>query len=186
MRRLRFLVAGGRVGATCLLLTAGQPQPAAKKAPPKLEPVAETKVIMVGLAEPNLRGLGQLLNARPKDADAWVFARGQALLVAETGNLLMLRPPNGRDAQDKWMALAGELRGNAAVLAKATAEQDYVQARASLAATANVCNRCHQTFRVKNRVNPFPDERPRITRLHCTPSTASAPTHRPAAKAALS
>jgi hypothetical protein len=157
MYRARFLFAAALLGAACLLAPSGRSQPAAKKPPPKLEPVAETKVIMTGIAEPNLRGLGQLLKNRPKDADAWTFARGQALLVAETGNLLMLRPPKGRDAQDTWMALSGELRDHATTLAKSTAEQDYVQSRAALAATANVCNRCHQTFRVNTRVNPFPD-----------------------------
>lgn len=130
-------------------------QPPVKKSPPKLEPVAETRVIMAGIAAPNLNGLGNLLKNRPKDADAWTFARGQALLIAETGNLLMLRPPQGRDAQDAWMALCSELRERAAAVAKAAAEQDYVQARAALAATANACNKCHQVFKVNARVNPF-------------------------------
>jgi hypothetical protein len=158
MLRVRFCGAAVVVGVACLVAAPdGQSQPMPKKAPPKLEAVAETRLLMEGLADPNLKGLGQLLKDRPKDTEAWSFARGQALLVAETGNLLMLRPPKGRDAQDTWMALSGELRDKATVLARATAAKDYVQSRAALAATANTCNRCHQTFQVNVRVNPFPD-----------------------------
>src|SRR5439155_26480625 len=101
---------------------------------------------MAGIAEPNLRGLGQHLKNEPTDGDGWAFARGQALLVAETGNLLMMRPPQGRDQQDAWMALSGELRENGTALARALAANDYLKARAALATTANSCNRCHQSF----------------------------------------
>src|SRR5262249_47946383 len=61
---------------------------------PKLEAVAETRLLMEGMAQPNLRGLDRLLSKeKPGGDEAWKFARGQALLLAETGNLLMLRPP---------------------------------------------------------------------------------------------
>ena len=160
MSRARFWGASAVLGAACLLAPVAQSQPnkaAPAKAAPKLEPVAETKLLMEGLADPNFKALGKLLADKPKDAEAWGFVRGQALLVAETGNLLMMRPPKGRDAQDTWLALSGELRDNATTLARATAAKDYLQSRAALAATANTCNRCHQTFRVNARVNPFPD-----------------------------
>src|SRR5262245_60590679 len=68
--------------------------PSGSKVVPKLEPIAETKLIMDGIAHANYRGLEKLLAQQPADAQAWTFARGQALLLAETGNLLMLRPPN--------------------------------------------------------------------------------------------
>lgn len=156
MRRIRFLSAATVLGVICVLAAAEQPP--ARKAPPRLEAVAETRVLMNGIAEPNLNGLGKLLKDRPKDAEAWTFARGQALLIAETGNLLMLRPPKGTDAQNTWMILSGDLRDQASALAKATAEQDYLRARAALASTANACNKCHQTFKVNARVNPFPEQ----------------------------
>ena len=67
---------------------------------PKPEPIAETRLLMEGLNLANFRGLERLLTARPASTDAWTFARGQALLIAETGNLLMLRQPRaeGRSA----------------------------------------------------------------------------------------
>lgn len=130
-------------------------QPPKPQVVPRLEPVAETKLLMEGLAVPNSRALGKLLAAKPKDAEVWGFARGQALLLAETGNLLLLRPAKVAGTDDAWAANAMELRERAAALAGAAAAKDYLQARAALAAVANACNRCHQSSRVKVRVDPF-------------------------------
>jgi cytochrome c556 len=110
---------------------------------------------MEGLADPNLRGLGKILAEKPADAEAWGFARGQALLIAEAGNLLLLRPPQSESGQEVWMKHATELRDSGVALARASAANDFVKARVGLAATANVCNRCHQAFRVPQRVDPF-------------------------------
>ena len=158
MSRVRFWLAVAAVGVACLLVPVAQSQPAKGKAAPKLEPVAETKLLMEGLAAANMRGLANLLRDKPADADAWKFARGQALLVAETGNLLLMRPPRSADGQDAWRIHAADLRETATTLAQATATKDYAKARAGLANVANVCNRCHQAFRVPNRIDPFQGE----------------------------
>jgi cytochrome c556 len=156
MRRTRFIFAAAAVagGAVFLSFAHSQPQPA-KKPAPRPEPVAETKLLMEGLAEPNTRALGKLLAAKPKDAEAWGFARGQALLLAEAGNLLLMRPPKTKGGEDSWLTHAGELRDSATNLARAAAAKDYLQARTALAGVGNACNRCHQTFRVGVRVDPF-------------------------------
>jgi len=135
-----------------LLAFAAHGQP---PAPPKPEPVAETKLLMDALAKPNFAALGKLLKDKPADADGWRFARGQALLLAETGNLLMLRPPRAKAAQDTWLGKAADLRKAATTLATAAGTKDYATARAGLAAVANACNRCHESFRVAVRVTPF-------------------------------
>src|SRR6516162_3153574 len=144
----------GRVGvgllACGLMFSTLSAQP---RTQPKQEPVAETKLLMEGLALPNFRGLDRNLRQKPAEADAWGFLRGQALLVAETGNLLMLRPPKS-GGQDAWNANAAQLRESATRLARAAAERDYERSRASLAELANTCNRCHQTFRVNVRIPP--------------------------------
>ena len=159
MLRMRFWGAGAVLGAVCLLAPVAQSQPAKApaRATPKLEAVAETKILMEGLADPNFKGLGKLLAEKPKEDAAWTYARGQALLIGETGNLLMMRPPKTRDAQDTWMARAGELRDAATGLARAAGARDYVKARTGVADVANACNHCHQSFKVATRVVPFPD-----------------------------
>lgn len=148
MKRAPVLFAG--LAAVCLPL-AGSSQPA-RPAAPRLEPVAETRLIMDGLANPNFKGVDRLLRAEPADADAWQIARGQALLLAETGNLLMLRPPKGPDAESAWISRATELREAAGKLARTAAARDLVRSRQALDAVAATCNRCHETFRVATRV----------------------------------
>lgn len=157
--RLRTAFGIGLVAAACLAGSAALSQPGRNapppSAPPRLEPVAETRLLMDGIAKPNFDGLGRTLKDRPADAEGWGFARGQALLIAETGNLLLMRPPKTRPAQDAWMARAADLRAAGTRLARAAAEKDYVGARAGVAAVTNACNRCHEAFRVPARLAPF-------------------------------
>jgi hypothetical protein len=120
---------------------------------PKFEVMAETKLLMEGLASPNYRSVQRLLKDKPPDNDTWAFIRGQALLTAETGNLLLLRPPrnNGRET---WMKLAMDMRGKAGALARAAAARDMARSRGALDNLTASCNRCHQTFRVAVKVGP--------------------------------
>ena len=141
-----------------LLGTAGLPglgqNPAANKATPKLEPIAETRLLMEGLAHANFRGLERKLGTKPADDATWVFARGQALLIAETANLLMLRPPKNQ-GQTAWFERSIDLRTQATLLAQDLATKDYGRSRASMKQLANSCNRCHQNFRVPVEIVPF-------------------------------
>jgi len=124
---------------------------------PKLTPIAETRLLMEGLAHANFRGLERILKQKPAEAQSWTFARGQALLIAETANLLMLRPPKN-EGESVWFARAMELRNAAAQLAQVAAKRDYEACRAGLTNVANLCNRCHQTFRVKVQITAFEDK----------------------------
>jgi hypothetical protein len=140
-----------------MLLPAGPAIPQAPPRPaPRLEAVAETRLLMEGLNQANFRGLEKLLWQKPTEAEAWTFARGQALLIAETGNLLMLRPPRN-PGEAVWLERATELRESAAVLARVVAARDFETSRAALVRVADACNRCHQTFRVPTRIVPFAD-----------------------------
>jgi hypothetical protein len=127
------------------------PSPSARMPAMRLEPVAETRLLMEGLTQPNFQGLEKLLRARPREDEAWTFARGQALLIAETGNLLLLRPPR-QQGQADWVERAADLRTKATRLARSTANRDYDASRVGLVELGNACNRCHETFRVPARV----------------------------------
>jgi hypothetical protein len=127
---------------------------AAARPRPKLEAVAETRLLMEGLLQANVRGLERNLGQRPADAETWTFARGQALLIAETGNLLLMRPPKS-SGQDLWMDYAAELRERATRLAQVTAARDLDRCRQALVDLSGTCNRCHQNFRVPIRITPF-------------------------------
>jgi hypothetical protein len=127
--------------------------PTTSRFSPKLEAVAETKLLMEGINQANYRGLERLLQQKPADDDTWRFVRGQALLIAEGGNLLMLRPPRS-GGQEEWMRRSTDLRETAATLAALAGKQDFERSRAALGDVANACNRCHETFRVPTRIGP--------------------------------
>jgi cytochrome c553 len=124
------------------------------KVVPKLEPVAETRLLMEGLAQPNFRGLERSLNKKPLDDASWVFARGQALLIAETANLLMLRPPKNQ-GEAVWFERSMQMRGQALQLAQHLAKKDLEKSKAGMQSLATSCNRCHQSFRVPIDIVPF-------------------------------
>jgi hypothetical protein len=136
-----------------------QNPPSAAKITPKLEAVAETKLIMEGLVLANFRGLERLLSQKAPDAQGWTFARGQALLIAEAANLLMLRPPKNQ-GQQAWFERSMELRGLASQLGEVLSRKDQERGRAGLRTLAASCNRCHQTFRVPVQIAPFEDPPP--------------------------
>jgi hypothetical protein len=144
------------LGAVLVLTPTATPQQSAK-VQPKLEPVAETRLLMEGLAHSNFRGLERLLAEKPGEVKQWTFARGQALLIAETGNLLMLRPPKSQ-GQAVWFDRAMELRTSAKQLANTLAGQDYDKSKAGLVGLATTCNRCHQAFRVQVEIAAFVDK----------------------------
>src|SRR5213080_3460763 len=104
MKRVTFVRASVGLGLVFLLATAGGPPASTAQQPssrdktttqpftPKFEALAETRLLMEGMAHSNYRSLQRLLKEKPADNETWVFVRGQALLLAETGNLLLLRP----------------------------------------------------------------------------------------------
>jgi hypothetical protein len=135
------------------------PQPAPRGAPagrarPKLEPVAETKLLMEGLLQSNFRGSENHLKQRPADNETWAFVRGQALLIAESGNLLMLRPPKNA-GQDVWLDRAADLREQAVRVAQQAAARDLERCQLALIDLAGACTRCHQSFRVPVQIRAF-------------------------------
>ncbi len=134
-----------------------QPQPPGTKIKPSLKPIAETRLLMEGLVNVNYRGLEKLLKAEPASVEAWTFARGQALIIAESSNLLMLRPPKG-EAQDIWFDWAMSLRAAATQLAAAAAAKDYAKTKSLFVSLANNCNGCHKAFSVPVQIVPFPPE----------------------------
>jgi len=153
MPRSRLLVATVALGILLPTLSFSQANRPERIAAPKFEAVAETQLLMEGMITPNFRGAEKTLRGKP-DGDAWTYARGQALLVAEGGNLLLMRPPRNQ-GRDAWMSRAAELREAAAKLARQAAARDLLRSREALVEVAGACNKCHDTFRVATKVRVF-------------------------------
>jgi hypothetical protein len=137
------------------LPTPGAAQRATPAFTPRFEAVADTRLLMEGMLNSNYRSIGKLLKNKLADRETWVFARGQAILIAETGNLLLLRPPKGT-GRDTWMRLSMEMRSQAIALATVAATKDHAKSLRALADLKAGCVRCHQTFRVDVKLDPEP------------------------------
>lgn len=124
---------------------------------PRPEAVAETRLLMEGINLPNYEGLEKHLREKPADTNAWKYVRGQALLIAENANLLMLRPPRNA-GEAAWLERAAALRTAGIQLARTAAERDFTRSRAALIDLAHACNQCHSSFHVAARATPFRDE----------------------------
>jgi hypothetical protein len=111
---------------------------------PRLVPLAETRVLMDGINWPNFIALQQGLKRPPRDERSWLALRDNALLIAENGNLLLMRSA-GKKA-DAWTDRAVSLRTVAARLAEASAEHNASRGRQVLLELARTCDRCHDTF----------------------------------------
>jgi hypothetical protein len=152
------------IGVTVWRLSAWGQSPVRRTSPTvaptgthRLVPFAETRLLMEGLTNANYLGLEKLLRSAELDDEAWTFARGQALLIAESGNLLMLRSP--RDSrQEIWMRAAGEMRDYAGQLARWVQRRDLLRSRTALQELAGKCNSCHQAFGAETRIRPFSDK----------------------------
>ena len=94
--------------------------------------------------EPNYKLLKQNLAEAPQDKNAWKPVKAGGLILAEGGNLLLMRVPD-EDAA-RWQKLSVEVRGAAAELYQAARDQDYEAARGHYTKMLTKCNACHTDF----------------------------------------
>src|SRR5215216_5692950 len=85
----------------------------------------------------------------PRDAKGWEAARGQALLLAEAGNLLMI----GTRVRDnnQWMKMSRAMVDAAALAATAAEKRDANALEAATDALTVACEACHRPYRDQGR-----------------------------------
>ncbi len=126
----------------------------------RMIPIAETKLIMEGIIHNNFRALEKTLRGKPNGEEAWLIIRGQALLIAESGNLLLLRPPKN-EGKASWYNQSLVLRNTAKLIGEYASDRKLIEVRDQFAKLSNVCNSCHQKFQVKESIHIFGEESPR-------------------------
>jgi len=138
-RAMKWLLTG------VFLLTPAVVTLAAQDAP---QPVATMKQIMLDIIHPASNSLLLLVNrGGPGDDKEWAEARRSALVLAESGNLLMIR-----NRAAGWTADAKELTDAGAAAYKAVEAKD-VKALASVSDRIDAsCTTCHK----HSRPNVFP------------------------------
>ena len=85
----------------------------------------------------------------PTDAKGWTAARDQAVILAESGNLLMV---GGRVRDnDNWMRMSRAMVDAAALAAAAAEKRDAMALEGAADAITVSCMACHQPYRDQGR-----------------------------------
>lgn len=126
-------------------------------APSPFQPVADVKQLMVSILEPAAEGYWDAVGAvddakgttsfAPRSNDEWIIVRNNALLIAESGNLLMMAT-RARDHGD-WMAMSQALiEAGRRALAAAEA-RDTTAVFDAGADVYEACTKCHGVYAVQ-------------------------------------
>jgi cytochrome c553 len=94
--------------------------------------------------QPTYKRLKEAMASEPTDNGAWKAIKSDALILAESGNLLLIRKP--KELADVWTqhsVVVRELGGN---LYQAARKKDYESARRNYTSMLTKCNSCHDKF----------------------------------------
>jgi hypothetical protein len=126
-------------------LTDVSPAPAATAQTPALQPVGTVSQIMIDIIYPTSDALFYIERAPPRSDADWNVIRTQALMLAESGNLLMTAG-RARDQSD-WIKDSKMLIDVGAVAYKAAAAKDVTAIVALNDQLNAACVKCHQQYR---------------------------------------
>jgi hypothetical protein len=80
----------------------------------------------------------------PMNDEEWEAVWGSAMVLSESGNLMMMTPR--AKADDEWMRLSVAMVDAGAAAAKAAAAKDPEQVLAEGEKVYNVCTECHMKY----------------------------------------
>lgn len=95
--------------------------------------------------EPAYLRLKAAMASPPADNRGWKSIKGEALALAEGGNLLLLRVPEG-DPAATWRQLSVAVRELGGKLYDAGKKKDFATARTHYETMLQRCNQCHNAF----------------------------------------
>lgn len=132
-------------GASLLLseLTSAHAAPAKENA--TVEPVeSDMHEFMEYVFQPTFNRLKPAMGAEPTNNQAWKSIKAESLILAEGGNLLLVRQPK-EDAAD-WVKYSLQVREFGGGLYRAAIAKNYATARKNYESMVKSCNACHQQF----------------------------------------
>lgn len=134
--------------ATLLACGPGRPDP------PSFEPVADVKQVMTAILEPAAEiywdAVGTIIDERgthelaPKNDEEWAAVSRAALVIAESGNLLMLEG-RARD-RDQWITLSRALVAIGKQAAAAAASRNPQAVFEVGGQVYETCTACHAAY----------------------------------------
>ncbi len=122
--------------------------------PPPFKPVADVKQLMKAIVEPSADVVWDSVETiftkdgmderQPRTEAEWTNVRNHAMMLSESGNLLMMSP-RAKDG-DQWMKRAQELVEAAATALHAAEAKDVDQLYKVGGEIDEVCERCHKKY----------------------------------------
>lgn len=119
------------------------PVPSAPAAPP-FKAVATVKELMLAMTTPSSNAVFAAQGEAPQDDAGWLNVQNNALVLAESGNLLMLGD-RVRD-RDAWIKDATALVDAATVALNAARAKDAAKFGEAADAVYQTCEGCHQQY----------------------------------------
>lgn len=141
MKTVAFLLLAG---AAVLAQAPAAPKPSAPERPPTRN-VGSMSDLMVKIIYPASDALFYIESRTPKADAEWTTLEGQALMVAESANLLML-PGRARD-QKQWMADSKLMLEAGAAAVKAAKAKNVEGIVALSDQLMESCTSCHKHYR---------------------------------------
>ncbi len=118
------------------------------------KPVVDVKQLMAGIVDPSAdiiwENSGTIVEAAgviqrtPKNDEEWTNVRNRAMMVAESGNLLMMSP-RAKDGGD-WMKYAKEMVDTGTDCMKAAEAKDVEKLFATGGVLYQTCSNCHRNY----------------------------------------
>jgi cytochrome c556 len=139
--------------ALSLAIAAAIAQAASTDRPPTRN-VGSMSELMVKIIYPTSDALFYIESRTPKTDAEWTALEGQALMLAESANLLMM-PGRARD-QKQWMADAKLMLDAGAAAVKAAKAKDVAAIAALSDQLMESCTTCHKNYRPGYGQKPKP------------------------------
>jgi hypothetical protein len=124
---------------------------------PTFQPVGTVSQVMISITYPTSDAIFYVERNPPKTEKNWNDLQAQALMLAESGNLLMM----GRRARDQgdWMKESQEMVDVGAAAYKAALAKDLPAIMALNQRLNDACVTCHQQYLPNYRKRKQPAER---------------------------
>jgi hypothetical protein len=123
-------------------------------APPPYKPVADVKQMMQGIVDPSADVVWESVatiftkdhveERRPRTTEEWAHVRSNAMILTESGNLLMMAP-RAKDGGD-WMKMAQALVDVASVALRAADAKDAEGLLKVGGEIDETCENCHKKY----------------------------------------
>jgi len=129
------------------LLAACAPKPPAVQSPapvPEIENLATTRQVMLGLTIPASDVIFQVGGSPPADDAAWDRIVANAVMLAESGNMLLTGPRDLK--QPEWAQHARDLVARSRAAADAATKRDVDAVLEAGNGIYEVCDACHARF----------------------------------------